>query len=105
MTTFDRPISNRTKELWHFIEEASRADIRLSEMEHASLKKMMTHCAGRVPIYVQPCFKRYLKLKYPLDVGGISRDGRVTTELGTSSLRQTVSIHTLKDFQPTVDSE
>ena len=71
VTTFVRPISNRTKMLWHFIEEASWADIRLAKMEHPSLKKMMIHCAGRVMIYVHPCFYRSLKLKYPLDIGGI----------------------------------
>ena len=60
-----RQISNRTKELWRFIEKASRADIRLAEMEHPSLRKMMSHCSGRVPIYVHPCFYRSLKLKYP----------------------------------------
>ena len=50
-------------------------------------------------------FYRTLRLKYPLDVGGISRDGRVTTELGTGSLRQAVGILTPEDFRPVVDSE
>ena len=40
VTTFVRSAGNRTKELWRFIEEASRADIRLAEMEHSSLKDM-----------------------------------------------------------------
>ena len=100
MTTFVRSAGNRTKDLWRFIEEASRVDIRLAELEHPSLKKMLSFCSGRVPIYVHPCFYRSLKLKYPLDVGGISRDSRVTTELGTGSLRQAVGILTL-----IVDSE
>ena len=39
-----------------------------------------------------------------MDVGEISWDGRVTTELGTGSLRQAVSILTL-DFQPVVDTD
>ena len=34
VTTFVRSASNRTKELWCFIEEASRTDIRLAGMEH-----------------------------------------------------------------------
>ena len=105
MTTFFRLISNRTKELRRFIEEANQADKRLAEMEHHSLKKMMSHCAGRVLIYVHPSFYRSLKMKYPLDVGGISRDGRVITELGTGSLRQAVGILTPEDFRPVVDSE
>ena len=41
-------------------------------------------------------------MRFPLDVGGITRDDRVTTELGTGSLRQAVGILTLKDFRPIV---
>ena len=86
-TTFVRMASNRTRELWHFLQEASHADLRVAELEHPSLIKMSSFCSGRVPIYVHPSFYRALKLKYPKDVGEISRDGRVTTELGTGYLR------------------
>ena len=105
VTTFVRLSSNRTKELWQFIAGASRVDMRLAEMEHYSLKKMLTHCAGRVPIYVCLNFYRSLKLRYPLDVGGISRDGRVTTELGIGSLCQAVGIFTPEDFRTVVNTE
>ena len=105
VTAFVRLAGNRTKELWCFIEEASRTDIRLAEMEHPSLNVMASKFTGRVPIYVHPCFYRSLKLRYPLDVGGISRDGRVTPELGTCSLRQAVGILTSEDFRPVVDIE
>ena len=105
VTTFVRSAGNQTKELWRFIEEASRTDIRLAEMEPPSLKKMSTKCTGRVPVYVHPSFYRPLKLRYPLDVGRISRDGRVTSELGTSSLHQVIGILTPEDFRPVVDSE
>ena len=101
VTTFVCSAGNRTKELWHLIEEASRTDIRLAEMEHPSFNKY-TH---KVPIFVHPCFYRSLKLRYPLDVGGISRDGRVTSELGTGSLCQAVGILTPEDLRPVVDSE
>ena len=74
-TTFVRSAGNRTKELWRFIEEASRMDIRLAELEHSSHYDISNKCTGRVPIYVNPCFYRSLKLQYPYDVGGISRDG------------------------------
>ena len=43
-------------------------------------------------------------MRLPLDVGGITRDDRVTTELDTGSLRQAVGILTPKDFRPIVDS-
>ena len=103
VTTFVRLRDNRTRKLWRLLEEASQVDIRLAELEHPSLQKMLSNCAGRVPIYVHPSFYRSIKLRYPLDVGGISRDGRVTTELGTGSLRQAVGILTPEDFRPVSD--
>ena len=105
VTTFVRAAGTRTRELWRFIQEASCANLRLAELEHPSLKKMLPFCSGRVPILVHPSFYRSLKLRYPMDVGGISRDDRVSTELGTSSLRQAVGILTPKDFRPVVDTE
>ena len=105
LTTFVRSIDNRTKDLWRFIEEASRVDISLAEWEHTSLNKMMSYCSGRVLMYVHASFYRSLKMKYPLDIGGISRDGRVSTELGTGSLHQVIGILTPEDFRPVVDSE
>ena len=105
VTTFVRSAGNRTKELWRFIEEASRADMRLAEMEHYSLNDISTKCTGRVRIYVHPSFYRSLKLRYSLDVGGISRGSRVPSELCTGSLCQAVGILTPKDFLPVVSSE
>ena len=105
VTTFVRSAGGRTKELWQFIEEASRADMRLAEMGHDSLNEISAKCTGRVPIYVHPTFYRSLKLQFPYDVGGISRSGRVTSELCTGSLRQAVGILTPKDFRPVVDTE
>ena len=105
VTIFVRSPGNRTKELWQFIEEASRTDIALAEMGHSSHKDLLCKCKDRVPIYVHPCFYRSLKLRYPFDVSGISRDGRDSTELCTGSLRQAVGILTPKDFQPVVASE
>ena len=70
-----------------------------------SLKRCLNFCAGRVPILVHPSFYRSLKVRFPLDVGGVSRDGRVTTELGTSSLRRAVGILTPRDFRPIINTE
>ena len=64
--------------------------------------KMLSNCAGRVPIYVHRFFYRSIKLWCRLDDGRISRDGRVTTELGTGSLRRAVGILTPEDFRPVV---
>ena len=105
LTTFVRSAGNRTKELWNFIDKASRADVMLANTKNAMLKKMLPFCSGRVPILVHPSFYRSLKLRYPMDVGGITRDDRVSTELGTGSLRQAVGILSPGDFRPIVDTE
>ena len=107
VTTFVRSAGDRTKGVWKFLSTVCQTDtgIKLAELEHSSLKKCLTYCSGRVPILVHPSLYRALKLKFPIDVGGITRDNRVTTELGTGSLRQAVGILTPKDFRPVVDNE
>ena len=97
VTTFVRSAGNRTKELWK--------PVGLADMEHKSLNVVATKCTGRVPIYAHPSFYRSLKLRYPVDVGGITRNVRVSTELGTGSLRQAVGILIPEDFRPVVASE
>ena len=105
VTTFVRSAGDRTKELWHFLEGASRADVMFADLCHQTLKKILPFSAGRVPILVHPSFYRSLKLRYPVDIWGITRDDRVSTELGTGSQRQAVGILTPKDFRPVVDRE
>ena len=75
VTTFVRLRDNCTGKLWRFLAEATQADMRLAELGQPSLKKRLNNCAGSVPIYVHLTFYRSLKLQYPLNVGGISRDG------------------------------
>ena len=104
MTTFVRSVGSRTKSVWQFLDKASRVNIRLVELEHPSLKKI-TSFARWVPVHVHSSFYRALKLKYPLDVGDVSRDSRVTTELGTGSLKYAAGILTPEDFRAVVDSE
>ena len=107
VTTFVRSAGDRTRGVWKYLNTVCQTDtgIKLAELEHSSLKKCITYCSGRVPILVHPSLYRALKLKFPIDVGGITRDNRVTTELGTGSLRQAVGILTPKDFRPVVDDE
>ena len=82
VTTFIRSVGRHTKGVLQWLARASKADLdmRLVELEHSSLKKMANHCAGRVPVYVPPSVYRALKIRYLLDVGGLSRDNQVTTD-------------------------
>ena len=91
VTTLVRSASSGTMAIWNILVKDSRMDICLAKLEHASLKKCWCF-VGRVPDYVPPCFYRSQKLRYPLAIGGVSRDGRVTTKIATGSLRHPVGI-------------
>ena len=105
VTTFVGLAGNCTRGMWKFLEKASRVNIRLTELEHPSLCKIMSYCLDRILIYVPPCFYKSLKLWFPLEVRGLSRDGRVTTELSTGSLRHAVGILITENFRSIVDNE
>lgn len=75
-------------------------NIRILELENSTLKKLRHFCSGRVPVLLHPSLYRAVKLIYPTDVGGIVLDGRITTELGTGSLGQSVGVLTNVDFHP-----
>ena len=102
VTTFVRSAGDRIKGVWNFLSTVCQTDtgMELAELEHSSLKKCITFSSGRVPILVHPSLYRSLKLQFPIDVGGITRDNRVTTELGTGSLRQAVGILTRRISGP-----
>ena len=107
VTTFGQSAGDRTKGVWKFLSTVCQTDTgkKLAELEHSTLKKSIPFCSGRVPILVHLSLYRSLKLRFSIDVGGITRDNRVTTELGTSSLRRAVGILTPKDFRPVFDTE
>ena len=106
VTTFVCLASNHTHVVWWLLERASQADLggKSAELDHLSLKKMQGFCLGRVPVYVHFSFYRALKFSFPMDVVGLLRDGRVTTELGISFLQHAIGILP-KDFQTVVNSE
>ena len=107
VTTVVRSAGDRTRGIWKFLEMVCQTDtgVRLAEVQHSSLNQMLNYCVGRVPIYVHPSLYRSLKVRFPLDVGGLSRDGRVTTELGRDSLRQAIDILNPEDFWAIVDTD
>ena len=84
VTTFICSVSSHIHRVWWLLDRAGKADLDVRLVE---LKKMLNFCSGWVLIYVHLCFYRAIKLRFPLDVGGLSRDGRVTTEISTGSLR------------------
>ena len=54
LTTFVRSAGNRTKELWNFIDEASRADVMLANTKNAMLKKNAFFLFGQGPDFSSP---------------------------------------------------
>ena len=106
-TAFVRSAGDRTRGVWKFLDTVCQNDmgISLAMLEDSSLHRMLNFSAGRVPILVHPSLYRCLKVRFPLDVGGVSRNGRVTIELGTGSLRQAIGILTHEGFRAVVDTE
>ena len=76
VTTFVHSASSHTGQVWRFLERASQADsdVWLAEFKHSTLWKISNFCLGRVPICFHPYLYRSLKVKFTLDVGGLSRD-------------------------------
>ena len=83
MTTVIRSTGIHTIQVWRFLAEVSKVEsnARLPKLEHPS---------GRVPVYIHSSLYRVFKLNFPLDVGGLCRDSRVTNELGTGSVKRAV---------------
>ena len=89
VTTFVRSAGDRTRGVWKFLNTVCQTDtgIKLAELEHSNRKKCLSYCSGRVPISVHPSFYRSLKVRFPLDVGGITRDDRARHRLLASGRR------------------
>ena len=104
--TFVRLAGDRSKGVWKFLDTVNQTDtgVELAELEHSS-RRSLPFSSGRVPILVHPSFYWSLKVQFQLDVGGVSRDGRVNTELGTGSLKQAVGILAPENFRPIVNTE
>lgn len=49
---------------------------------------------GRVSVKVHPSFYRALKLTFPLDIGGLSTNGSITTEMTVGSMGTAVGVLT-----------
>ena len=79
VTTFVRSAGDPTKGVWKLLSTVCQTDtgMKLAELEQSFLKKCITFCSGRVPILVHPSLYRSLKLRFLIDVGGITRDNRV----------------------------
>lgn len=77
---------------------------QLIDMDHPSLKNITYKCEGRTPLYVHPSLYRALKLTFPLDVGGVAKDGLPSAELLTGSLGQACYVLTPEDFRPVCDT-
>ena len=72
VTTFCSLGSRHAKNTWQFLEKANQANISLTELEH-SKKDVILFREG--PCLRSPYLYTALKLKYSLDVEGVSRDG------------------------------
>lgn len=80
------------------------ADIRMMELGSpgppTKKKKLQKFCSGRVSVLLHSSLYKVVKLTYPTDFGGIVPDGRMTAEVGTGCLGQSVAVLSAADFRP-----
>lgn len=74
--------------------------MRLEKLGTPELRKLEKLCAGRDLVILHPSLCRVLKLTYPTDIGSIFKDSRITNEIETGSLGQSVGILSAADFWP-----
>lgn len=74
--------------------------IKMAQIESLELKIMAQICAWRIPVALHPSLYRALKLTYPTDVSGSVTDGRITTDIETGNLGQSVGVLIPADFCP-----
>lgn len=62
--------------------------------------KMKQFCSGKVLVLFHRSLYRALNLTYPWNIGGLSYDGTIETEMGQGSAGETVDILTTTVFKP-----
>lgn len=108
LTTFIRVNKDsRTEALWAWINAAKDAipGQQLVDTEHPLLNNLVFKYEGRVPVYIHPSFYRALKLIFPLDVGGMAKNGVPSVDLLNGSLGQACHVLATGDFRPVCDTE
>lgn len=77
---------------WDFISsaQASFPKLMIARVETTELCKVAKTCAWRTPVLLQPSLYEALKLTFPTDIGGIVLHGRITSDVGSGNLGQSV---------------
>ena len=84
-------------QVWDMLKEASTSFYMatpLAVRHLTDLKKSKQNCLGRVPMLLHPSLYRALKLTFPRDVGGVSQDGSISTEMGVDPMGPAVGVLT-----------
>lgn len=66
--------------------------------DNDNVKKLNQYCSGELLLFVHPSLYRALKLTFSLDIGSLSPDDSIMTEMGTGSMGESVSVLTLAMF-------
>lgn len=56
------------------------------------VKKLQQYCSGSSPVFVHPSLYRALKITFSLDIGGLSPDDTIKSEMGTGSMGEAVGV-------------
>lgn len=74
--------------VWDLISTAkdSFSKFRMAQIESPRLTKLSKHCSGRAHFFLHPTLYRDVNLTFPTNIGGIVKDGRITSDMGPGSL-------------------
>ena len=95
LLTVVRAGDQTSQQVWEMLKEANSAfDISapLAVWNDPHLKKLVSFCSGRVPVYMHPSLYRAIKLTFPRHVGGVSHDATINTVLGTDPMGPAVGV-------------
>lgn len=99
--TLIRNTGNNLK-VWDHLAEYKDAfpKLQMAQIESPKLKKLAQFCSGRVLVLLHLSLYRALNLTFLIDLGGIITKGRITSDVDTESLGQSVAILNPTDFCP-----
>lgn len=57
----------------------------MAQVELPRLTRLSKHYSGRAHFFLHPTLYRDVNITFPTDVGGIVKDGRITSDMGPGS--------------------
>ena len=93
----------KTQQVWDMLREANEtfsSTPPLASWTHPNITVFTSLCHGRVPVLMHPSLYRATKLTFPRHIGGLSKDGTISTIMGHESLGPAIGVLKHSMFYP-----